>query len=457
MGKAAQKIYYCSECGTMHRKWQGQCDGCQAWNSLVEEVTAPVPINSAMRKTSRDPVPELVLFRPDGEDIQLPRTIIGLSELDRVLGGGLVPGSVTLIGGDPGIGKSTLLTQCAAFLARQDHRVTYISGEEAVSQIRMRARRLKLVDAPIELASETSLRTVLTGLKKGRPPTLLILDSIQTLWSDAIESAPGTVSQLRAVVQDLVAYAKSQNVAVILVGHVTKEGQIAGPRVVEHMVDTVLYFEGDRSHQYRILRAVKNRFGPVDEIGVFEMLEEGLSEVANPSALFLGDRSGGQPGTSVFAAIEGTRPILVEIQALVVSAAYGTPRRSVVGWDSGRMSMILAVLEARADMNFSGFDVFLNVVGGMKISEPAADLAVACALGSALMNISLPANTVYFGEVSLSGGIRPVRRAEARLKEAEKLGFDRAIVPDGSVKKYKGIRIGTVSKIHGLSGFIQNA
>lgn len=439
----------------MHAKWQGQCDGCLEWNCLVEEISGHAPINSALRKPSKDKIPELLLERPDGEDIQTPRTLTDVTEFDRVLGGGLVSGSVTLIGGDPGIGKSTLLTQVAAYLARKDNRVIYISGEEAISQIRMRIKRLSLDNSPMELASETSLRTVLMGVKKGKKPDLLILDSIQTLWSDAVESAPGSVSQLRAVVQDLVTYAKSNDVAVILVGHVTKDGQIAGPRVVEHMVDTVLYFEGDRSHQYRILRAIKNRFGPVDEIGVFEMREQGLQQVHNPSELFLGDRNGTQAGTAVFAAIEGTRPILIEIQALVIPAAYGTPRRSVVGWDSGRLSMILAVLEARSGMNFSSFDVFLNVVGGMKITEPAADLAASCALASALLNHPLPRNTIFFGEVSLSGGIRSVRRSEARLKEAVKLGFTKAVIPAGSVKSFNGLELQTLHEIHGLTNIIR--
>ena len=456
MAKAISSLYYCNHCGTSYRKWQGQCDGCSEWNSLMEEKIAPAPVNSSFRKSPTHGVPELILHPTNGEDKDPPRLMTRVGELDRVIGGGIVSGSVTLIGGDPGIGKSTLLIQIAAYLAREKYRTVYISGEEAVSQMRMRARRLGLVDAPIELAAETSLRVVLNGLKKGKKPDLLILDSIQTLWSDTIESAPGTVSQLRAVVQDLVTFAKTHDIAVILVGHVTKEGQIAGPRVVEHMVDTVLYFEGDRNHQFRILRAVKNRFGPVDEIGVFEMCETGLIEVSNPSSLFLGDRSGGQAGTAVFAGLEGTRPLLTEIQALVISATYGTPRRSVVGWDSNRLSMILAVLEARADMSFSGFDVFLNVVGGMKIIEPAADLAVAFALSSALLNHPLPPNTVYFGEVSLSGGLRPVRRPEARLKEAAKLGFDYAVIPEGGALLVTGMGYATLKDINNLASFIKN-
>lgn len=450
--------YACTHCGTIYRKWQGQCDACLEWNCLIEEVGGNMPVNSAMRggKGSQKNVPTLELHAVDAEDVIVPRTILQMPELDRVLGGGLVKGSVTLIGGDPGIGKSTLLTQVAACVAGLKQKVFYISGEEAISQIRMRAKRLGLSNSAMELASETSLRVILSSLKgQGNKADLLILDSIQTLWSDAVDSAPGTVSQLRAVVQDLVAYAKSTDTAVFLVGHVTKEGQIAGPRVVEHMVDTVLYFEGDRSHQYRILRAVKNRFGPVDEIGVFEMQEAGLVQIENPSALFLGERDNQHAGTAVFACIEGTRPLLLEIQALVIPAAYGTPRRSVVGWDSQRLSMILAVLEARAGMNFSGFDVFLNVVGGMKITEPAADLAVACALGSALLNVPLPNNTVFFGEVSLSGSVRAVRRSEARLKEAHKLGFMNAVMPDNSPPALDGMHTICLKDIYNLVSFIR--
>lgn len=451
------QTYFCQACGAIYKKWQGRCDECGEWNCLVEETHAPAPKNSSMRVSAKhnNKAPELILYRPDEEDVPIERTHTKLPEFDRVLGGGLVAGSVTLIGGDPGIGKSTLLTQVAAYYARQKKRVLYISGEEAVSQTRMRIKRLDLMNDPVELACETSLRTILEGVKKGGKPDLLILDSIQTLWSDAVDSAPGSVSQLRAVVQDLVSYAKTHDVSVILVGHVTKDGQIAGPRVVEHMVDTVLYFEGDRSHQYRILRAVKNRFGPVDEIGVFEMFEAGLAQVQNPSALFLGDRTGKQSGTAVFAAIEGTRPLLIEIQALVVSAAYGNPRRSVVGWDSSRLSMILAVLEARAGMNFSAFDVFLSVVGGMKINEPAADLAVAYALGSALLNQPLPSNTVYFGEVSLSGSVRPVKRAELRLKEAQKLGFEQAVIPENSIKSSDGMKVQSLKDIYALGQLIR--
>ncbi|MEY3878030.1 MAG: hypothetical protein RLZZ191_1713, partial [Pseudomonadota bacterium] len=360
-------------------------------------------------------------------------------EFDRALGGGLVPGSATLLGGDPGIGKSTLLLQAAANLARRGLSVAYISGEEAVDQVRLRARRLGLGDAPVQLAAATSVRDILTTMGKGAPPALLVIDSIQTMHSDLIEGAPGTVSQVRASAQELIRFAKERGSALMLVGHVTKDGTIAGPRVLEHMVDTVLAFEGERSHQYRILRASKNRFGGTDEIGVFAMVEEGLTEVGNPSALFLTDRAEQVTGATVFPALEGTRPVLVEIQALTVRLSSGaTPRRAVVGWDSGRLAMILAVLEARCGLSFSTAEVYLNIAGGYRISDPAADLAVAAALVSALAERPLPSDAVLFGEVALSGEIRPVAHGALRLKESAKLGFSRALVPP-SVKGQSGI------------------
>ncbi|HVH02754.1 MAG TPA: DNA repair protein RadA, partial [Amaricoccus sp.] len=362
------------------------------------------------------------------EEPQPPRALSGIAEFDRVLGGGLVPASAILVGGDPGIGKSTLLLQAAAAFAARGTPAVYISGEEAAAQIRMRARRLGLADAPLRLGTETGLRDILATLDAERP-ALAVLDSIQTLWSDAIDSAPGSVAQVRATVHELVGFAKRRGTAVILVGHVTKDGQIAGPRVVEHMVDTVLYFEGERGHQFRILRAVKNRFGPADEIGVFEMTGRGLAEVANPSALFLSERDTEVSGSAVFAGVEGTRPILAEIQALVAPAAPGSARRTVVGWDAGRLAMLLAVLEARAGVGFAGSDVYLNVAGGLRITEPAADLAVAAALVSARQDMPLPRDAVFFGEVSLSGALRPTVQADARLREAARLGFASAHAP----------------------------
>jgi DNA repair protein RadA/Sms len=364
-----------------------------------------------------------------GETHDAPRTSSRIAELDRVTGGGFVRGSVILIGGDPGIGKSTLLIQASASLAAAGHRVAYISGEEAVAQVRLRAERLGLAGAPVELAAETNVEDIVATLSQGKPPALAVIDSIQTMWTETVESAPGTVTQVRGSAQALIRFAKTTGTAVILVGHVTKDGQIAGPRVVEHMVDAVVSFEGDTGHHFRILRAVKNRFGPTDEIGVFEMTDRGLAEVPNPSELFLAGRDLATPGTAVFAGMEGTRPLLVEIQALVAPTSLGTPRRAVVGWDPSRLSMVLAVLEAHGGMRLGMHDVYLNVAGGLRISEPAADLAAAAALVSSLSGSPLPSDTVYFGEVGLSGAIRPVAQAPARLKEAAKLGFSGAVTP----------------------------
>jgi DNA repair protein RadA/Sms len=355
-----------------------------------------------------------------------------------VAGGGFVPGSGVLIGGDPGIGKSTLLLQALAALARKGERVVYISGEEAIAQVRLRAQRLGLDDAPVLLATETNVSDILATLSEDKPPAIAVIDSIQTLWAPSIDAAPGTVSQLKAGSEALVRFAKQRGTAVLLVGHVTKDGQIAGPKVVEHMVDAVLYFEGDRGHQFRILRAVKNRFGPTDEIGVFEMSDGGLAEVTNPSRLFMGSNERPTPGTAVFAGMEGTRPLLIEVQALVSPSPLGTPRRTTVGWDQNRLSMILAVLEARAGVQIGQNDVYLNVAGGLKVREPAADLAVAAALLSSLTGTVIPPGTAVFGEIALSGAIRPVGQTEARLKEAQKLGLKEAVV--ASMPEQPGVK-----------------
>ncbi|MCE7797631.1 DNA repair protein RadA [Sphingobium sufflavum] len=426
MAKAKRK-YVCQQCGSVAARWQGQCEDCGEWNSLIEE--APVTVFSARHDLATGG--RAISLVGLDSDIALPERLpTGIAEFDRALGGGLVSGSATLIGGDPGIGKSTLLLQAAANVARSGRPVVYVSGEEAADQVRLRARRLGLGDAPVLLASATSVRDILTTLTTGTMPALVIIDSIQTMHSDVIDSAPGTVSQVRESAHELIRFAKGQGSALILVGHVTKDGSLAGPRVLEHMVDTVLAFEGERSHQYRILRAVKNRFGGTDEIGVFAMGELGLSEVANPSALFLTDRNEMVTGATVFPAMEGTRPVLVEIQALTVRIASGaTPRRSVVGWDSGRLAMILAVLEARCGLSFSSCEVYLNVAGGYRLQDPAADLAVAGALISALTERSVPADAVILGEIALSGEIRPVAHGALRLREASKLGFSRAWVP----------------------------
>jgi DNA repair protein RadA/Sms len=391
------------------------------------------------------------------EDAPPPRTQSGLPELDRVLGGGLVPASAILVGGDPGIGKSTLLLQGAAAFANQGLKCVYVSGEEAASQVRMRAQRLGLGQAAVKLAAETNLRNIMTTLEQ-EAPDLAIIDSVQTMWLDTVDSAPGSVSQVRSAAHELTTFAKRRGISVILVGHVTKEGQIAGPRVVEHMVDTVLYFEGERGHQFRILRAVKNRFGPADEIGVFEMTGEGLSQVANPSALFLSDHEAASAGSAVFAGIEGTRPVLCEFQALVSPAPAGQARRSVVGWDGARLSMILAVLEARCGIPFAGLDVYLNVAGGLRVTEPAADMAVAAALLSAREDVALPARTVVFGEISLSGSLRPVGQTENRLKEAAKLGFEAALLPERSkTGDVAGVKVQKMPDLAALVGDVFGA
>ncbi|MFY0595959.1 MAG: DNA repair protein RadA [Cognatishimia sp.] len=424
----AKTSFSCSACGSVFNKWSGRCDGCGEWNTISEDTGISAGPTKATLGNSKGKSVHLTDLRT--EESPPPRSLSGLAELDRVLGGGLVPASAILVGGDPGIGKSTLLLQAAAQFARQGLKTIYVSGEEASAQVRMRAQRLDLTDAPVQLAAETNLRDILTTLDQEKPQ-LAIIDSIQTMWSDNVGSAPGSVSQVRAAAHELVSFAKRKNIAIVIVGHVTKDGQIAGPRVVEHMVDTVLYFEGERGHQFRVLRAVKNRFGAADEIGVFEMTGRGLAEVTNPSALFLSERGTPAPGSVVFAGIEGTRPVLVELQALVAPSPHAQPRRAVVGWDNSRLAMILAVLEARCGIPFTGLDVYLNVAGGMKINEPAADLAVAAALLSAREDASIPADTVVFGEISLSGALRPVSQTENRLKEAQKLGFTSAIAPKG--------------------------
>ena len=412
--------FRCSNCGAVHSKWSGRCDDCGSWNTISEDV--PLSKGPSAKGLGAARGKAVALSDLSTEETPPERAVSGLDELDRVLGGGLVAASAILVGGDPGIGKSTILLQAAAAFAERGQSCIYISGEEAAAQVRMRAQRLGLGQAPVKLAAETNLRDILTTLEK-EAPDLAIIDSVQTMWLDTVDSAPGSVSQVRAAAHELTSFAKRRGISVILVGHVTKEGQIAGPRVIEHMVDTVLYFEGERGHQFRILRAVKNRFGPADEIGVFEMTGAGLQQVANPSALFL---------SVVFAGIEGTRPVLCEIQALVSPAPAGQARRSVVGWDGSRLAMILAVLESRCGIPFHGLDVYLNVAGGLRITEPAADLAVAAALLSAREDVALPEGTVVFGEISLSGHLRPAGQTEPRLKEAQKLGFGAAILPERS-------------------------
>jgi DNA repair protein RadA/Sms len=448
MAKQSQS-FSCNACGTVYTKWIGRCENCGEWNSIVEDT--PLAAGPKGKTLGANKGRRIQLGDLGTQDAPLERSLFGMDELDRVLGGGLVPASAILVGGDPGIGKSTILLQATAAFARSGKKAIYVSGEEASSQIRMRAQRLGLTDAPVKLAAETNLRDILTMLEAERPD-LVIIDSIQTMWADHVESAPGSVSQVRATAHELVTFAKKRGVAVVLVGHVTKEGQIAGPRVVEHMVDTVLYFEGERGHQFRILRAVKNRFGPADEIGVFEMTGAGLQQVTNPSALFLSERDKPAPGSVVFAGIEGTRPLLVEIQALVAPSSLATPRRAVVGSDSARLAMIIAVLESRCGVSFAGHDVYLNIAGGMRVSEPAADLAIAAALVSSKEGIALPPDTVVFGEISLSGALRPITQAGVRVKEATKLGFSTAYAP--SRMKLTDESSMTITRVDDLGGFL---
>ena len=406
----------CRSCGAAYRKWQGQCDSCGDWNTIAEAGDRPPGGR------------EIPLAALDGEEGNVPRLASGIQEFDRATGGGLVAGSAVLLGGDPGIGKSTLLLQVAGAIS-SGAECAYVSGEESVDQVRMRARRLGLSTAPVRLAAATSVRDIAATFDKPSAPRLVIADSIQTMYLDSLDSVPGTVSQVRSSADMLIRLAKRRGFSLALVGHVTKEGAIAGPRMLEHMVDTVLYFEGERGHQFRILRATKNRFGPTDEIGVFEMTSSGLAQVGNPSELFLADRREGVAGTAVFAGIEGTRPVLVEIQALVGASVPGTPRRAVIGWDSGRLAMVIAVLETRCGLTLSGRDIYLNVAGGLRITEPAADLAVAAALTSAALDRAAMPDTVVFGEIGLSGEIRSVNRTDLRLREAAKLGFEAAWTP----------------------------
>ena len=417
--------FVCQSCGAVTAKWSGRCEACGEWNTIGEE---PIEVRPGPGGGKAGPGRPLAFVPLAGSAEPPPRSPTGIDELDRVLGGGLVPASAVLVGGDPGIGKSTLLLQAAARLAGAGRPVFYVSGEESIEQMRMRARRLGVGAAPIALAAAINLRDIAASLEQA-PASLVVIDSIQTMWLDGIESAPGTVAQVRAAGFELIRLAKSRGFALVLVGHVTKDGAIAGPRVLEHMVDAVLYFEGERGHQFRILRAVKNRFGATDEIGVFEMTEAGLAEVPNPSALFLAERRGNIAGSAVFAGVEGTRPVLVEVQALLAPNLGGSPRRSTLGWDGGRLAMLLAVLETRCGLRLGAIDIYLNVAGGLRVSEPAADLAVAAALASAASGQPCSAGTVFFGEVGLSGEIRQVAQAEARLKEAAKLGFDAACLP----------------------------
>lgn len=439
-------VYVCDACGGRTLQWAGQCPECGGWNTLVE---APAPMRAG-NAVSRRGYAGQTAVRPlaEVEGKAQPRLGSGLAELDRVLGGGLVAGSVTLIGGDPGIGKSTLLLQSAASLA-SGHQVLYVTGEESLEQVGLRARRLGVVDTPLQLAAETSVERLLDTANSARP-AVMVVDSIQTMSTEALQSAPGSVAQLRETTAMLVRFAKQSGTAVLLVGHVTKEGAIAGPRVLEHMVDTVLYFENDAGSRYRVIRAVKNRFGAANELGVFAMAEDGLREVKNPSAIFLSRHADAVSGSAVTVIREGSRPMLIEVQALVDDSQLANPRRVAVGLDANRLSMLLAVMHRHSGIAMAGQDVFVNVVGGLRVNETAADLPVLLAALSSFKDRPLPSELILFGEVGLAGEIRPVYNGEERLREAVKHGFKRAIVPKGNAPRkgsIEGLEIIQVSRL----------
>ena len=441
----AKTIYSCTECGGQVAKWQGQCPHCEAWNTLVESVAEIAPGGknrfSALAATGR------VQMLSEVEAAEVPRTPSGIAEFDRVLGGGLVQGAVVLIGGDPGIGKSTLLLQVLAHLSRQQ-KTLYVSGEESAQQIALRAKRLSLDASSLRLLAEIQLEKIQAAIAQDKPD-VVVIDSIQTVYSEQLTSAPGSVAQVRECAAQLTRVAKSSNITIILVGHVTKEGALAGPRVLEHIVDTVLYFEGDTHSSFRLIRAFKNRFGAVNELGVFAMTEKGLREVSNPSALFLSQHGEQVAGSCVMVTQEGTRPLLVEIQALLDEAHSPNVRRLSLGLEQNRLAMLLAVLHRHAGIACYDQDVFINAVGGVKITEPGADLAVILAMVSSLRNKPLPAKLVVFGEVGLAGEVRPVQRGQERLREAAKLGFTQAIIPRANAPKQKipGMEIIAVDRV----------
>lgn len=457
MSKKTLSLYTCQQCGAQYPRWGGQCTECHAWNTLVEESLEISP-HGLEPLIKNKKVAELSLVSLDGDFAIPPRKLSHVQEFDRVCGGGLVPGSALLVGGTPGIGKSTLLLQIMANLSK-NYSCLYVSGEEGIEQVSLRAKRLQVSKSNLYLASSTNLTSILQTLQQKEAPEIVVIDSIQTMYLESLGSTPGSVGQVRSCAHELIRIAKKKNCIIILVGHVTKDGTIAGPKVLEHMVDTVLYVEGDQNHQFRILRAVKNRFGPTDEIGVFEMREEGLMEVKNPSAVFLENRQPDAKGSAVFAGIEGTRPVLMEIQSLVAASPFAAPKRTTLGWDAGRLSMIIAVLETRFGVSFVGKDVYLNIAGGLKVTEPAADLAVAASLLSSLMDQPLPENTVIFGEIGLSGEVRAVSQMQARLKEAKKLGFSAAFIPKNTKKDERsssGLHETQLQSLTSLVAFFKN-
>ncbi len=431
MAKAPKSFFACQECGSQSQKWLGRCPDCGAWNSFVEELAAAAAAAGKSAITSVMSGGRAQLYS-DIDAIVSTRLPTGIGEFDRVLGGGIVPGSLVLLGGEPGIGKSTLLLQAAANFARDIGPVLYCSGEESEHQIKMRGERLGVGDAPLYLLAETCLERVIEEATRVKP-ALLVVDSIQTIFSMKLQSAPGSVGQVRQAATELLFTAKGRNLPTILVGHVTKDGSLAGPKVLEHVVDTVLYFEGEKHHSHRVIRAVKNRFGAVSELGVFEMTGRGLKAVPNPSALFLAERPKNVPGSAVMCSIEGSRPILVEVQALVSTATFGNARRTASGLDQNRLSLLLAVLDKRAGLNFATDDVYVNVAGGMELTEPAADLAIMAAVASSLRNRPVQGNTVVFGEVGLAGEIRSTSQASLRVREAQQMGFTRCVLPEGNL------------------------
>ena len=447
-------IYSCQECGAQSQKWLGRCPECEAWNSLVEERPVPAAAGAGAAAASAGARYSLAAtagprLYEEIDTVVSARLTTGIDEFDRVLGGGVVPGSLVLIGGEPGIGKSTLLLQAAAHFANTTGPVLYSSGEESEHQIKSRGQRLGIERAPLYLLAETCLERILEEIARLRP-SLIVVDSIQTVFSLKFQSAPGSVGQVRESATQLLFAAKGQNIPTFLVGHVTKDGSLAGPKVLEHIVDTVLYFEGEKHHSHRIVRAVKNRFGAVSEMGVFEMTGKGLKAVPNPSALFLAERPSNVPGSAVLCCLEGSRPLLVEVQALVSTSSYGNARRMASGIDQNRLSLLLAVLEKRAGLNLAGEDVFINVAGGMTIDEPAADLAVVGAVASSLRNRPIRAGTAVFGEVGLAGEIRGTTQAALRVREAAQMGFTRVVVPEGNVARDEapaGCEIVTVKNV----------
>lgn len=446
MAKAKTNVFFCQECGYESAKWMGQCPGCRAWNSFVEEPVAKTKGKTSTRGIGGDTKPVIL---KEIETSETERISAGMNELDRVLGGGIVPGSLVLVGGDPGIGKSTILLQVCKNLADRGVSTLYVSGEESLKQIKMRASRIGEFTESVKFLCETDLTDIETIITKEKP-SVVIIDSIQTMCNENISSAPGSVSQVRESTAVLMQLAKKQGVTIFIVGHVTKEGTVAGPRVLEHMVDTVLYFEGDRHASYRILRGVKNRFGSTNEIGVFEMRESGLAEVLNPSEYMLSGRPENASGSVVACSMEGTRPILVEIQSLVCRTSFGIPRRTAAGTDTNRVNLLLAVLEKRLNMPLSSCDAYVNIAGGIKMNEPAIDLAMVLAVISSYQDKPIDEKTIVFGEVGLSGEVRAVNMARQRVMEAKKLGFRRVILPKVSaeaMEPVEGIQLVGVSTV----------